>query len=75
MGCARSADEFLAQVVVTEDVRSVSFAAISVVPPDSLPCGDGAEPRRVELQLLEPLGERSVVVVPAGTEVPELVPG
>jgi len=75
VGCARSTDEFLAQVVVTEAGPSVSFAAIAVVPPESPPCGDGDEPRRVELQLLEPLGGRSVVVVPAGTEVPELQPG
>lgn len=75
VGCTRAADEFLAQVVVTEIGPSVTFVAISVFPPESPPCTDGDEPRRVELQLLEPLGERSVVVVPAGTAVPELQPG
>jgi hypothetical protein len=74
IGCARSAEEFLAQVVVTEGEQSVTFAAIAVVPPDSAPCAAGAAPRTVEIELVEPMAGRSVVVVPAGSTVPALEP-
>ncbi len=74
IGCARSAEEFLAQVVVTEGERSVTFAAIAVVPPDAAPCAAGAAPRTVEIELVEPMAGRSVVVVPAGSTVPALEP-
>jgi hypothetical protein len=75
VGCVRSSEEVLAQVLVTEGEQSVTFAAITVAPPDAPPCPTASEdPRTVELTLDRPLDGRSVVVVPAGTEVPPLRP-
>jgi hypothetical protein len=73
--CARSSEEFLGQVVVTEGDTAVTFAAVALVAPGAPACVQGAAPREVGLTLPEPVGDRAVVVVPAGTELPELQPG
>lgn len=74
IGCARSSEEFLAQVVVTDDERSVTLAAVALFAPGAPPCPAGAELRRVELTLPRPLDGRAVVVVPTGTDVPPIQP-
>lgn len=74
IGCARSSEEFLAQVIVTDDDRSVTLAAVALVSPGAPPCPDGAELRRIELTLPRPLDGRAVVVVPTGTDVPPIQP-
>jgi hypothetical protein len=74
IGCARSSEEFLAQVLVTDDDRSVTFAAVALSAPGGPPCPAGAELRRVELTLPRPLDGRAVVVVPRGTDVPPIQP-
>lgn len=74
IGCARSSEEFLAQVIVTDDDRSVTLAAVALFAPGGPPCPAGAELRRVELTLPRPLDGRAVVVVPTGTDVPPIQP-
>lgn len=74
IGCARSSEEFLAQVIVTDDDRSVTLAAVALFAPGAPPCPAGAELRRIELTLPRPLDGRAVVVVPAGTDVPPIQP-
>lgn len=73
--CAQSAEELLGQVVATEGETAVTFAAVALVAPGAPPCTESSAPRSVELELPESLGDRAVVVVPAGTELPELQPG
>ncbi len=75
IGCARSSEEYLAQVVVTEGDQTVTFASITVAPPGAPPCAPGAPTRQVELELVAPVADRAVVVVPPGAEVPSLPPG
>lgn len=75
IGCAGSAQEVLAQVIVTSGEDAVTFAAVSLVPPGGPDCDDAVAPRTLELPLSEPLGRRAVVVVPQGTEVPDLGTG
>lgn len=72
VGCARSSSEALAQVLVTESDRSITFAAIAASPTGAGACAADAAPRTVALVLPEPVDGRSVVVVPAGTPVPEI---
>jgi hypothetical protein len=72
VGCAQSSEEFLAQVLVSESDTSLTIAAISVAPPDGAPCASPATTREVELELPEPLGDRSLSVIPRGTPVPQL---
>ena len=75
IGCATSSEEFLAQVVVTEGDQTVTFASIVVAPAGAPPCAPGSPTRQVELELVEPLADRAVVVVPPGAEVPSIEPG
>lgn len=70
--CARSSEEFVGQVIVTEGDTAVTFAAVALVPAGGPGCATGSAPRTLEVPLSEPLADRAVVVVPAGTEVPEL---
>jgi hypothetical protein len=73
--CAQSSEELLAQVVVTEGDSAVTFAAVALAAPGAPPCSESSAPRAVELALPEAIGDRAVVVVPAGTTLPELLPG
>lgn len=70
VSCAASASEFLAQVGLTESGTSITVLAIAVQPPagatPAAPCDPAAAPRVFRLPLQEPVGSRSVVVVPAG---------
>lgn len=70
VSCAVAADEFLAQVGLTESGTSITVLAIAVQPPPGVatgaPCDPAATPREFRLPLQEPVGSRSVVVVPAG---------
>jgi hypothetical protein len=72
IGCARSPEEFLAQVAVTEASDTITFVAIALAPRDGAPCAQGATPFRMEVPLRDPVGDRSVVVVPPGASVPDL---
>ena len=68
VGCGRSEDEFLAQLTVTEAETLVTVAAVAVAPDGGTPCPDGEPDRHVfTIQLGEPLGDRQLDVVPAGT--------
>lgn len=73
VGCARSAEEFLAQVTVTEAESAVTVAAAVLVPPGAGPCGD-ATSTSVSVPLTDPLGSRQIVVVPAGASVAPSAP-
>jgi hypothetical protein len=70
VGCARSADEFLAQVLVQESETLVTFVAIAVAPPGGAPCPTSSAPRQVELKLTNPIAGRALSVIPWGTPVP-----
>lgn len=72
IGCAGSSEEFLAQVSVGESVDTITVASVALVPASASPCEDGASTRSIQVPLVEPAGDRSVVVVPPGTEIPEL---
>jgi hypothetical protein len=68
--CSVGVGEALAQLTVTEDTATVTVLPVTIAPADAPPCPPGAEPRTVTVPLTEPLGTRSVIVVPGGTEVP-----
>lgn len=72
IGCAGSSEEFLAQVSVGESVDTITVASVALVPASAPACDDGAPTRSIQVPLAEPAGDRSVVVVPPGTEIPEL---
>lgn len=75
VACAASAEEVLAQVVVTEDDRAVTVLAVVLTPPDGPPCRAGSNAPPIDVPLRTPRGDRALVVVPAGTPVPELSQG
>lgn len=72
IGCARSSEEFLAQVAVTEAADTITFVAIALAPRDGPPCEPGATPRELFLPLRAPVGDRTIVVVPPDAPVPGL---
>lgn len=72
IGCARSSEEFLAQVAVTEASDTVTFVAVALAPQGASPCAQGSDPFRMEVPLRDPVGDRAVVVIPPGAAVPEL---
>jgi hypothetical protein len=72
IGCAASAEEFLAQVSVGETEDTVTVAAVSLAPAGAAPCADDAATRRLQVPLAENGGDRSIVVVPPGTDIPDL---
>jgi hypothetical protein len=74
IGCARSSEEFLAQVAVTEAADTITFVAIALAPRDGPPCVPGATPIELFLPLREPVGGRTIVVVPPDSPVPGLAP-
>lgn len=74
VACAVSADEVLAQVVVTEDDLAVTVLAVVLAPPDGAPCRASNTPP-IDVPLRTPRGDRALVVVPAGTPVPDLTEG
>jgi hypothetical protein len=75
VSCTRSADEVLAQVSVTESSSAVTVLPVVVLAADATaPCPAGAAPRQVTLPLRQPIGTRSIVLVPPGTEVPAPTP-
>ncbi len=73
--CGPTADDLPAQILVTEGDSTVTFAVISVGPRNGAPCPDDAVPLELTIPLPSPLGDRAVVVVPAGTSVPSLGEG
>jgi hypothetical protein len=72
IGCARSSEEFLAQVAVTEAADTITFVAIALAPAGGPPCEPGATPTELFLPLREPVGDRTIVVVPPDAPVPAL---
>ena len=66
VGCAASAGEYLAQVGLTESASTVTVMAVAVQPDAGEPCDPAATPREFRLPLQEPVGSRTVVVVPPG---------
>jgi hypothetical protein len=71
VACTASADETLAQVTVTESSTAVTVLPVAVVAAAATaPCDPAVAPRQVTLPLQQPIGARSIVLVPAGTEVP-----
>ena len=71
VACTASADEVLAQVTVTESATAVTVLPVVVLAAEgTAPCAAGAAPRQVTLPLTDPVGGRSVLLVPAGTQVP-----
>ncbi|MFN7149163.1 MAG: hypothetical protein ACK4V6_06755 [Microthrixaceae bacterium] len=72
IGCARSSEEFLAQVAVTEAADTITFVAIALAPRGGAPCEPGATPIELFLPLRAPVGDRTIVVVPPDAPVPAL---
>lgn len=72
IGCARSSQEFLAQIAVTEAADTVTFVAIALAPAGGPPCVPGATPMELFLPLREPVGDRTIVVVPPDSPVPRV---
>ena len=66
VGCAASAGEYLAQVGLTESASTVTVMAVAVQPDAGAPCDPAAPTREFRLPLQEPVGARTVVVVPPG---------
>ncbi len=66
VGCAASAGEYLAQVGLTESASTVTVMAVAVQPDAGEPCDPAAPTREFRLPLQEPVGDRTVVVVPPG---------
>ncbi len=66
VGCAASSEEYLAQVGLTESASTVTVMAVAVQPTAGAPCDPAAPPRQFRLPLQEPVGARTVVVVPPG---------
>ena len=66
VACASSAGEYLAQVGLTESASTITVMAVAVQPDDGAPCDPAATAREFRLPLQEPVGQRSVVVVPPG---------
>ncbi len=65
--CAASSEEYLAQVGLTESASTVTVMAVAVQPDaGAAPCDPAAAAREFRLPLQEPLGSRTLVVVPAG---------
>lgn len=76
VGCAVSSQEFLAQIAIAPGDTAVTFTAVALVPTGATaPCDPAAPARTVEVTLDEPVGQRAVVVVPSGTDVPQLSAG
>lgn len=75
VSCAGGVGEALAQVSISVAPDTVTVLAVSLVPDGAPPCDPTGPPRTVVLPLAEPLGARSLVVVPAGTSVPTPAPG
>ncbi|MEX0767746.1 MAG: hypothetical protein WD029_04665 [Microthrixaceae bacterium] len=72
ISCAQSSQERLAQVSISETAQSVTLAAVVLVPPNAPACAAAEVPKEVTLPLAAPLGQRTVLVVPPGTKVPQL---
>jgi len=72
VSCAQSSQEQLAQVSVSETAQSVTLAAVVLVPPNAPDCGAAVVPKEVTLPLASPIAQRTVLVVPPGTKVPQL---
>lgn len=70
VGCGRSAEEFLAQLAVTESEIAVTAAPVAVARDGGAPCPEGTGDRHVlTIPLSAPVGERELVTLPAGTPV------
>jgi hypothetical protein len=69
--CSASAGEFLERVTITETAADVAVAAVVMVPPDGPPCPAEGGSTAVTVPIASPLGDRTVTVVPPGSEVPE----
>jgi len=68
--CGRSAEEFLAQLAVTESDTAVTVGPVAVARDGAAPCPDGEGDRRVlTIPLSNPVGSRELVTLPAGTPV------
>jgi hypothetical protein len=74
IGCGTSSQEVLAQLSLSETTSAVTVIAVVLVPVGGAPCDPAAAAREVNVPLSKPLGARSVVVVPAGTPIPQLPP-
>lgn len=72
VGCARSSDELLAQVLISESPQSVTFVAVAVAPVQGAACRTDVPGRTVGIELPHRIEGRVVVVVPVGTAVPPL---
>lgn len=70
--CSSSADEFIGQITVDEGTDVVTVAPLVIVPSSGAPCAADASATEMQLPLSAPLGTRGLIVVPAGTPVPEL---
>ena len=67
--CFGAQDEFLAQLTLTESDTAVTVAAVVVAPDDGEPCADSQDRHVITLPLEEPLGDRRLTIVPAGTPI------
>ncbi|HTN99438.1 MAG TPA: hypothetical protein VL068_02085 [Microthrixaceae bacterium] len=75
VSCARSSRESLAQVSVSETAQIVTVAGVVIVPANAVGCDPSAKPRELVIPLQSPAGNRSVVVLPTSTKLPDIKPG
>ncbi|MFZ4518251.1 MAG: hypothetical protein ACOYOP_07675 [Microthrixaceae bacterium] len=68
--CGAATGEVLAQLTVTEGDTTVGVLPVVLAPTGAPACAPEAAPRVATVPLAEPLAARTVVVAPAGTEVP-----
>jgi hypothetical protein len=69
--CTVSAGEFPERITITETAADVTVTAVVMVPPDGPPCPAEGGSTAVTVPIASPLGDRTVTVVPAGSEIPE----
>ena len=70
IGCARGAGELLGRVVVVDAADRLTIAAVALAPAGAPPCPSGSAPRRVEIELPQPVAGRTLVVATVGSPVP-----
>lgn len=70
IGCARAVGELLERVVVTDAADRLTIAAVALAPAGAPPCPPGSTPRRVDIELPQPVAGRTLVVATVGSPVP-----
>lgn len=70
VGCSRSTREQMSEITVAETADSVMIAAVVLVPASATVCNPNYQPTTITLPLSEPLGQRTLSVLPPSTKLP-----